>query len=244
MEFDKSGGFRWLDSYVMASIIQLATIRFCERFLNRRNDPCGRQFDQMTQAARAGKENTIEGSERAGTSKETEMKLTDVAKASLCELRGDYETWLLLQGKVPWRRDDPEAKAVFALRLDPPEYSADVAHDSCVHILLQQKKFSKWLDADDDVVVVNALLVLISRTINMLSHQLQAQGERFAKSGGFREQLAAVRAQERAAQECALSCPDCGKPMRRRQAKTGKNAGQEFWGCTAYPDCRGVRKIE
>ena len=94
MEFDKSGGFRWLDSFVMASIVQLATIRFCEKFLDQRNDPCGRQYDQMTQAARSGKANIIEGSERAGTSKETEMKLTDVAKASLGGLQ-----W----GKAPSR---------------------------------------------------------------------------------------------------------------------------------------------
>jgi hypothetical protein len=98
MQLDRSGGYRWLNSWVMANIVQLATFRFCERFLNRTNDPCGRQYDQMTQAARSGKENLVEGSERTATSKETEMKLTDVAKASLCELRGDYETWLLRHG--------------------------------------------------------------------------------------------------------------------------------------------------
>jgi restriction system protein len=244
MKFDTSGGFRWLDSFVMANIIQLGTFRFCEKFLNRRNDPCGRQYDQMTQAARSGKENIIEGSERASTSKETEMKLTDVAKASLCELRGDYETWLLRHGEVPWRRNSAEAKEVFGLRLDRPDYSDDVAHDSCVHILAQQQKFARRLDSDDDKVMANALLILISRTINMVAHQLQSQGDRFAKSGGFREQLTAVRNQERAAQEGAPNCPECGKPMHKRTARSGKSAGREFWGCTGFPECKGVRNVE
>jgi four helix bundle suffix protein len=244
MDFDKSGGYRWLDSFVMASLVQLATIRFCEKFLNRGNDPCGRQYDQMTQAARSGKENIIEGSERTATSKETEMKLTDVARASLCELRGDYETWLLLRGQAPWRRDSPEAKALFSLRLDKPQYSDDIAHESCVHILAQQTKFTKWLDSDDDIVAANALLILISRTVNMLTHQLQALGDRFEKTGGFRELLTAARTSTRAQQEDAPGCPECGKPMHKRKARTGKNAGQEFWGCTGYPECKGVRNIE
>ena len=198
MDFDTSGGYRWLDSFAMASIIQLGTFRFCERFLNRTNDPCGRQYDQMTQAARSGKENIVEGSERTATSKETEMKLTDVAKASLCELRGDYETWLLRHGQVPWKRDSPEAREVFDLRLDRPEYSKDVAHDSCVHILAQGKRFAKWLDSDDHSVAANALLILISRTVNMLTRQIQAQGDRFEKTGGFREKLTEARTAERA----------------------------------------------
>ena len=168
----------------------------------------------------------------------------DFAKASLCELRGDYETWLLLHGQLPWRRNSPDAKAVFGLRLDKPEYSDDVAHDCCAHILAQQDKFAAWLNSDDGVIVANALLILLSRTINMLTHQLQAQGDRFAEAGGFREQLTTVRSSERARQEDAPVCPDCGKPMHRRKAKTGKNAGQEFWGCTGYPECKGVRRIE
>ena len=244
MKFDSSGGYRWLDSFVMANVIQLATYRFCDAFLNRRNDPCGRQYDQMTQAARSGKENIIEGSERAATSKDTEMKLTDVAKASLCELRGDYETWLMRHGQVPWRTDSPESQAIFGLRLDKPAYSDEVAHDCCVHILNQSRRFAKWLESDDSAVVANALLILISRTVNMLNHLLQAQGNRFAETGGFREQLTAVRTASRAHQEDAPECPECGRPMHKRKAKTGRNAGQEFWGCTGYPECTGIRNIE
>jgi restriction system protein len=106
--FDKRGGFRRLHTFTLATIIQLETLRFCRCFIthNPREagtkfyDPKGRQYDQMIQAARSGRPNIIEGSERSATSKDTEMKLTDVARASLSELRGDYEIWTLRRPAV------------------------------------------------------------------------------------------------------------------------------------------------
>lgn len=83
-------GYYWLDSWGLANIIQLSTQDFCIRHLNRNNDPCGRQFDRMTQAARSVPANIAEGNSRHSTSRETEMKLTDVAHASLAELANDY----------------------------------------------------------------------------------------------------------------------------------------------------------
>ena len=243
MHFDKTGGFRWLDSWVMGSIIQLATFRFCDKFLTRRLDPTGRQYDQMTQAARSGVMNNVEGSERTSTSKETEMKLTNVAHASLSELKGDYEKWLLRHGFIPWSMESEESQRIYGIRLDKPEYGKDVLRDSCAHILTQQAKFSRWLDSDDHETVASCLLILLSRTINMLSRQVQAQGKKFAEEGGFREKLTGIRVEARAKQENAPSCPDCGKPMKKRKAGAGRNAGKEFWGCTGYPDCRGTRQI-
>ena len=204
MSLDSSGGYRWLDSYVMAGIIQLATLDFCERFLNLRNDPCGRQFDQMTQAARSGKMNIIEGSERAATSKETEMKLTDVAKASLGELRGDYETWLLRRRSLPWRRDSHEAQEIFSFRLDKPQYGDDVAYDSVAHLLQQSRRLSAWLEHEDSLVVARALIILIGRTINMLEHQVKWQHQRFVQEGGFREQLSPASGSAQPAAERAF----------------------------------------
>jgi len=107
--FDPTSGYRRLDSWILASIVQFATYRFCEKFLTHKVDPTGRQYDQMTQAARSGKVNIVEGSARSATSKETEMKLTDVARASLNELASDYEDWLLRQGLVPWQKNSDEA---------------------------------------------------------------------------------------------------------------------------------------
>lgn len=88
------------------------------------------------------------------------------------------------------------------------------------------------------------MLILIARVINMLNHQMETQGEVFKEQGGFREKLTAVRTEVRARQEDAPTCPDCGKPMTKRKARTGANAGHAFWGCTGYPDCRGIRNIE
>ena len=243
MKFDPAGGYRRLDSWVMASIAQLANYRFCRMHITRAFDPTGRQYDQMTQAARSGKVNIVEGSARAATSKETEMKLTDVACASLTELHSDYEDWLLMRGNVPWRKDSPEARAVYAVRLDHPEYGTDAVHDSCAHLLEQQKKFAPWLTSNDPDIFANAMLIVLSRTINMLIRQKEAQGEAFERDGGFREKLTTVRTEARAIEENAPVCPECGKPMTRRTAKSGAKAGQPFWGCTGYPTCKGTRKI-
>lgn len=243
MEFDPAGGYRRLDSWVMANIIQFANFRFCEKFVTRAIDPTGRQYDQMTQAARSGKVNIVEGSARSSTSKETEIRLTDVARASLAELHSDYEDWLMRKGLAPWRKDSAEAQAVYAVRLDKPEYGNDVVHDSCAHVLEQQKKFSRWLESEDHVFFSNAMLILLSRTINMLIRQLESQGETFARDGGFREKLTAVRTEALAQKENAPTCPECGKPMKKRRAKAGSNAGHEFWGCTGYPACKGIREI-
>jgi restriction system protein len=242
--FGGTGGYFRLDSWILANIVQLGTQTFCGRFLNRSNDPCGRQYDQMTQAARSGCANNAEGSARRATSRETEMKLTDVARSSLAELSGDYLNWLLRQGKVPWGKGTPEAREVYAVRLDTVGYGEDVVHDACRHILAQKQKFAKWLESGNDETMANALLILIARVINMLNHQLETQGETFGKEGGFREKLTSMRVSARAEQEGAPTCPECDKPMTRRQAKTGRNAGRDFWGCTGYPACRGAREME
>lgn len=241
--FGGTGGYYWLDSWILASIVQLGTQRFCRQFLNRTNDPCGRQYDQMTQAARSGCANNAEGSARRATSRETEMKLTDVARSSLAELSGDYLNWLLQQGKVPWGKNTPDAREVYAVRLDRPDYGEDVVHDACVHILAQKRRFSRWLDSDSDEAMANCLLILIARVINMLNHQMEKQGETFEQEGGFREKLTRIRVEARTRQEAAPVCPDCGKAMTRRTAQSGRNAGKPFWGCTGYPACKGVRDV-
>lgn len=138
-----------------------------------------------------------------------------------------------------WRS---EAK-VHAVRLDRPPYGEDVVHDACAHILAQKRKFARWLDSGSEEAMANCLLILVARVIHMLNHQMEKQGEAFEQEGGFREKLAGIRVAARARQEAAPVCPCCGKAMTRRKAQSGKNAGREFWGCTGYPDCKGVREI-
>jgi len=245
--FDKHGGFRRLHSFTLATIVQLDTLRFCRRFLTfdhretgtKFYDPKGRQYDQMTQAARSGRQNIIEGSERSSTSKDTEMKLTDVARASLSELRGDYEMFILDRGELPWSVHSPEARAINAISLDDAPFQDDMVHESAKHALEQRKKYARWLDDADAVTVANAMLVIIGRALNMLKSQIAAQGEAFEKTGGFNERLMAKRIEARGMSDGpAPDCPQCGKPMRRRTSKRG-----DFWGCSAFPECKGTMPV-
>ena len=245
--FDKHGGFRKLHSFTLATIIQMETLRFCRRFLTfdgrdsgrKLYDPKGRQYDQMTQAARSGRQNIIEGSERASTSKDTEMKLTDVARASLSELRGDYEMVILDRNQLPWSVHSADAKAMNAISIDPAPFKDDVVRESAKHALAQRKKYARWLDSDDPVTVANAMLILIGRAMNMLKSQIRAQGKAFEETGGFSERLTAKRLEAREKDRPASpECPQCGKLMRRRKSARG-----DFWGCSAFPDCKGTRPV-
>ena len=107
VKIGSTAGYMYMDMWVLASIIQLGTFSFCRRFLNQKNDPCGRLFDQMTQAARSGQANIAEGVSRHQTSIETEMKLVDVARASINELSNDFSFILMANKQVAWRNDDP-----------------------------------------------------------------------------------------------------------------------------------------
>ena len=243
--FDKRGGFRKLHTFTLATIVQLETLRFCRRFITHDHreaatkfyDPKGRQYDQMTQAARSGRQNIIEGSERSATSKDTEMKLTDVARASLSELRGDYEIWILDRGELPWSVHSPEAKAINAISLDAAPFTDDMVHQSARHARDQRKKYASWLDSDDALIVADAMLIIIGRALNMLKSQIEAQGTAFQETGGFSERLTAVRIEAREKKhEPSPECPLCNKPMRKRSSAKG-----EFWGCSSFPDCKGTK---
>ena len=247
--FDKRGGFRKLHTFTLATIVQLETLKFCRRFITHDHreaatkfyDPKGRQYDQMTQAARSGRQNIIEGSERSATSKDTEMKLTDVARASLSELRGDYEIWILDRGQLPWSVHSPEAKTLNAISLDPAPFTDDMVHESARHALTQRRKYARWLDSEDELVVANAMLLIIGRSLNMLKSQIEAQGTAFEETGGFSERLTAKRLEAREKQRestPAPECPQCQKPMRRRKSAKG-----DFWGCSGFPECKGTREM-
>lgn len=240
-------GYYWLDTWVLANVIQLATQDFCRKYLNLQNDPCGRQYDQMTQAARSCTANIAEGNSRHATSRETEMKLTDVARASLAELANDYFNWLLLHNETPWSINDPNHIQLSQIVPDKPDYKDDVQHLSAVHILIQKHKYDAWLCANDSIIAARCILVLCNKLIMMLSKQIEQQLQSFTEEGGFTEALTAERLKYRAeqnAQEDAPLCPQCGKPMIKRMAKKGTNSGKPFWSCSDYPNCHGTRKIE
>lgn len=99
----KHGGYRKLKSFQISQLVYDMTMRFCERYIDR----FSRTKDQMVQAARSGVQNIAEGSKASGTSKKTELKLTNVARASLEELKLDYEDFLRHRGLPQWERNDP-----------------------------------------------------------------------------------------------------------------------------------------
>jgi len=106
------GGYRNLKSFQVAQVVYDLTVRFCNRYIDRKS----RTHDQMVQAARSGKQNIAEGSIAAGTSKKTELKLTNVARASLEELHLDYEDFLRDRALPLWDRSDPRREELIARR--------------------------------------------------------------------------------------------------------------------------------
>src|SRR5438093_11297436 len=102
------GGYRQLKSFQHAELVYDATVKFCDRFIDKRS----RTHDQMVQAARSGRQNIAEGSQASGTSRKFELKLVAVARASLEELLLDYEDFLRQRGFTLWDKNHPTAVLV------------------------------------------------------------------------------------------------------------------------------------
>jgi four helix bundle suffix protein len=248
-----SGGYRETASFQTATIVYDATYWFCEKFL----DPRSRTVDQMVQAARSGRQNIAEGSRASATSSQTELRLLNTARASLEELLLDYEDFLRHRHLRQWAPDSPEAMAV---RQVPVKFRRDRSDQTDLTDLTDQQRwalYAPWLEHADPAVRANAVICLIHQANFLLDQQIAALEKQFVAEGGYSEQLAAARLAERQRRRQATNdpsdrtdrtdptdhipaCPQCGKPMALRTAKTGKNAGKQFWGCSAYPDCKGV----
>jgi len=233
-------------------VIYDATVSFCDRFVGKRS----RTHDQMVQAARSGRQNIAEGSRAAASSSQTELRLVNVARASLDELLLDYEDFLRQRGKQQWKKDDPAAREVRAVgaRRDPTDRSdrTDPTDD--------RKAYSRWLDAADPAVVANTLLCLIHQANYLLDQQIAGLELEFVQEGGYTEKLAAARLAERRRQKkdrsdqsdrtdrsdvlpAAPNCPTCGGAMVLRIARKGARAGSGFWGCSGYPECKETRPL-
>jgi four helix bundle suffix protein len=239
---DKHGGYRKLHSFTFATMIHLETISFCKRFIPWQEDQLGKTAGQMIGAARSGRQNIIEGSERAATSSETEIKLTDVARASLAELLGDYEMFLAEKKAIPWSRHDENSKKFAALRLPEYQNNDDTLHEYWKYYHQVKPIFDPWLQNKEPTVVANAMLILIQRTMAMLASQIRKQSAVFLEKGGFREKMyqvrSEVREQKMPVDADAPVCPECGKPMRKRHSERG-----DFWGCSQYPKCKGTKNV-
>lgn len=173
------GGYEALLSFQKARIVYDGTVRFCARFLDKRD----RTYDQMVQAARSGKQNIIEGSQASGTSKETEIKLTNVARASLEELLEDYRDFLRVRGLKLW--DKNNHKALFVRKLGARK---DASYET----------YGTYIESRPPEVVANILICLIHQTNYLLDQQLRHLEEAFVKEGGLRERMTKARLTERA----------------------------------------------
>jgi four helix bundle suffix protein len=195
----------------------------------------------MVQAARSGVRNISEGSGAAATSRKSEMKLTNVACASLSdELLPDYMSFLTQNGLPVWPKDSRKALAM----------RARLAQDQAPHLppaRAGQVRLSGLLGLPDFVAKAapelagNAMVCVVNQAVYLLKRQLESQGQTFLESGGFTEKLYRTRSQKR--NPDGPGCPMCGRPMFLRTARKGPEAGQRFWGCSDYPDCKGTLKV-
>lgn len=175
------GNYHELESYRNAVLIYDATVDFCARFL-RRGD---RTIDQMTQAARSGKQNIVEGSCASGISTETEIKLIGVARASLEEVLEDYRDYLRTHRLELWAKDDPRTLQLRALAKQK-----DKSHET----------YKSYLASDDRELICNLLISLIHQTNFLLDRQLKSLEKQFLDRGGLRERMFAARKAARAGQ--------------------------------------------
>lgn len=198
------GGYRKLKSFQVAQLVYDVTVGFCDRYVEKRS----RTHDQMVQAARSGVQNIAEGSQASGTSKKTELKLTNVARASLEELRLDYEDFLRQRALALWPREDARRAILIARRPATAEAVAAWArnvHDGPYgpHGQSGRGTGQKSTESTQSTgstypeIAANGALALIAVACSLLSRQLTSLEKAFTKDGGFTERLYRVRAQAR-----------------------------------------------
>lgn len=173
----RTGNYRKLLTYQKAEAIYDITYYFCKNYLQRGD----RTIDQMVQAARSGKQNIVEGSAASATSKEMEIKLVNVAKASLQELLVDYEDYLRTRNHRQWENDSVELMKMREL--------GRKHNDSAFYMSLVKVRPPE--------TIANMAICLIRQTDYMLFKQLQSLGEDFLKNGGMRERMTRMRVERR-----------------------------------------------
>lgn len=179
------GGYRRLRSYAVAEAVYDATVVFCRRFLPRDR----RMTDQMVQAARSGVRNISEASGAAATSRKTEMKLTNVARASLNdELLRDYESFLRQNGLRVWPKDAREAIAMRE-RLRQDRVGVLPAAAPGRVRLTGLAGLADFVAKADPEIAANAMVCAINQAAFLLKRQIESQGRTFLEEGGFTENL-------------------------------------------------------
>lgn len=183
----KHGGYQKMKSFQISQLVYDITVRFCERYI----DKFSRTRDQMIQAARSGVQNIAEGSSASATSKKTELKLTQVARASLEELKLDYEDFLRQKGLLKWERQNPLRQQLIDRRCQNADEVAAWIKETC---LRKDKIDFKALYPEYSA---NAVLVLITVACSLLNTHVNRLAEDFGNEGGFTERLYKVRKEKR-----------------------------------------------
>jgi four helix bundle suffix protein len=203
-------GYRRLKSFQLAQLIYDVTVRFCDCYVERRS----RMRDQMVQAARSGVQNIAEGSQASGTSKKTELKLTNVARASLEELRLDYEDFLRQRGLEQWPPEHPALMRFRARRcatleqvrawVEEERKPAGTSMDSqgraqtkSAAALSVRVRESPCVSVSSAQLAANAALSLLNLACYLLDRQLASQAAAFEREGGFTERLYRIRTERR-----------------------------------------------
>ena len=170
----KHGGYEKLITYQKAVVIYDGTQYFCKKYFR----PFDRTIDQMVQAARSGKQNIIEGSMASGTSKETEIKLTNVARASLQELLEDYKDFLRTHNLNQWNKTHRYYPHLTKLITTPnATYS----------------NYQKGIESSDPEVSANVLIGLVNITTYLLAKQIKTLEKEFLQECGLRERMSKAR---------------------------------------------------
>ncbi|MGA0334114.1 MAG: four helix bundle suffix domain-containing protein [Kiritimatiellia bacterium] len=203
----KHGGYRKLKSFQVAQLVYDITVRFCDKYVDR----FSRTKDQMVQAARSGVQNIAEGSQASATSKKTELKLTQVARASLEELKLDYEDFLRQRGLTQWERGNPLRQALINRRCQTADEvaawivetvkenglsghsgqggPASEASTKSTESAMSTKLYPEFS--------ANAALVLLVVACALLDRQVERLAQDFENEGGFTERLYRVRSEKR-----------------------------------------------
>jgi four helix bundle suffix protein len=172
------GDYQTLLSFQKAEVVYDITFRFAHKFLAKSD----RTIDQMIQSARSGKKNILEGSKAALTSKETEIKLTNVARASLEELLDDYKDYLRARDLAFWEKDSKEALYVRTMGRQTPQTF---------------ELYRSIIETRPADIVANIAICLIHQTNYLIDQQLRRLEQDFLKDGGLRERMTRARLQAR-----------------------------------------------
>ena len=186
----QSGGYRKLKSFQLAQLCFDITVRFVELYIPKNS----RTVDQMVQAARSGVQNIAEGSVASATSKRTELKLTNVARASLEELRLDYEDYLRQHTAPLWSKEHPLTQEFIKQRIYSMEDFRIFVQNAKHHPSMSVEVRSCPLQS---VIVANAVLLLLNVTCLFLDRQLARLAADFENEGGFSERMYQQRLKKR-----------------------------------------------